>query len=46
MGVWALLLLVNTGLWIVIGVPGMIAVLVLGGVWLARARRTPQPTDH
>jgi hypothetical protein len=46
MGVWALLLLVNTGLWIVIGLPGMIAVLVLGGVWLARARRTAQPTHH
>ena len=42
MGVWALLLLINFGLWIVIGIPGAIAVVTLGCVWLLRSRRRPQ----
>lgn len=38
-GVWALLLLVYFPLWVVIGVPGLILVLVLAPVWIVRSRR-------
>ena len=31
--------LLNFGLWIVVSIPAMIAVVVLGSVWLARSRR-------
>lgn len=39
-GVWALLLLIYFPLWVVIGVPGLILVLVLGLVWIVRSRRS------
>lgn len=39
MGVWALLLLMNNALWLFIGVPGLIAVLVVGVIQLVRLRR-------
>ena len=42
MCVWALLLLTNFGLWAVVGVPGTIAILALGCVWLVRSRRRGQ----
>ncbi|WP_188509590.1 hypothetical protein [Conyzicola nivalis] len=41
--VWALLLLINTGLWTVAGIPGMVTTVVLGWAWLARSRGLPQP---
>ena len=39
MGVSALLILINFGLWIVVGIPAMTVVVILGWVWLARSRR-------
>jgi hypothetical protein len=44
MCVCALLFLINYGLWLAIGIPGSIAVVVLGCVWLARTRGIAQPT--
>ncbi|PWC08158.1 hypothetical protein DF223_02045 [Mycetocola zhujimingii] len=38
-GVWAVLLLLNFGLWLVVGLLGTITVLALGCVWLVRSRR-------
>lgn len=42
MGVCALLVLINFGLWTVVGVSGMIAAVVFGWIWLMRSRRMPQ----
>lgn len=38
-GMWALLLLIYFPLWGVVGIPGLILVIVLGLVWIARSRR-------
>ncbi|AWB86617.1 hypothetical protein C3E77_08285 [Mycetocola zhujimingii] len=38
-GVWAVLLLLNFGLWLVVGLLGTITVVALGCVWLVRSRR-------
>lgn len=44
-GVWALLMLINTGLWLLVALPGLAAVLVLGILWLVRSPRRNQ-TDR
>jgi hypothetical protein len=45
MGAWALLLLANPGLWVVVGVPGLVLVIVLGVRQLVMSRRRGATAD-
>ena len=39
MALWALLLLVNNGLWPVVGLPGLVIIIVIGLISVARLRK-------